>query len=85
MEAALLDILVPGSFLPFLSRRLLLRKVGRQIVGREALHRVRSAAALGSKGCEREALQDSHSAQQAALCLKEVAYDTSTQRMCSMA
>ncbi len=38
MEAALLVVLLPGSVLPFLGRCLLLRKVGRQIVGRKTLH-----------------------------------------------
>ena len=39
MKAALLVVQLPGSILPFLGRRrLLLCKVRRQVVGREALH-----------------------------------------------
>ena len=33
----MLIVLLPGSILPFLGRRLLLRKVRRQVVWREAL------------------------------------------------
>ena len=64
MQAALLIGLLPGSVLPFLGGHPLLRKWRRQ-VGREALRRVRPAAALGAKGSKGETLHSRQSAQQA--------------------